>query len=149
MVSLFVSSKGVFQMSEVMQIDSGAKKLSKSEAIRQSFTILGSDADSRDVQQHAEKTIGAEIDIRSVYQIKSNLKTGRDTTTKSSKPVKAPRQIAPKAPRKVSKPVENSSYEETVAFGNFENLFKLLALVKQFGGSKKVMTLLEQIETAA
>jgi len=76
----------------------------------QALTKLGNDADASEVRAEAEEACGSEIDIRSVYQIKSNMKTGRDATTKDkpkaskvakeSKAPKAEKQPKPRKPRK-------------------------------------------------
>lgn len=133
-------------MSEVTQIESTEKKLSKSEAIRQALAVLGSEASAVDVQKHAEKSTGGEIDIRTVYQIKSNMKTGRDATTKSApkqaKVAKVAKQPKPKVVKqtKVDEPVKSDD-----GFGEFNKLCKLLDLVKEFGGPERFMEVINKI----
>lgn len=143
-------------MSDTMHIDGSDKKLSKSEAIRQALTTLGDNAPAIDVQKMAEQTYGGEIEMRTVYQIRSNIKTGRDATTKEKKATRQKVEKAPKAEKTTVsvKPVKTKTPRSTAnvrgadeqeAFGNFDKLVQLLALVKQFGGSKKVVELLEKI----
>jgi len=133
-------------MSEFVQIDATDKKLSKSEAIREALSVLGSEATAVDVQKHAEKATGGEIDIRTVYQIKSNMKTGRDATTKSApkqpkaaKPAKAAKPKADKQPK-----AEQKTVEDHEGFGEFSKLCKLLDLVKEFGGPERFMQVINK-----
>ena len=134
-------------MSEVMQIENDQKGLNKSEAVRQAFIALGHNADPIEVQKHAESASGKEIDIRVIYQIKSNMKTGRDTTIKNAAKhaTKAPR--APKEPKafkvtRATHPVKQETVvddEEVISHTEFSKLCKLVELVKEFGGIKSFM----------
>jgi hypothetical protein len=131
-----------------MHIDGSDKKVTKSEAVRQALTMLGDRASAIEIQKQAEHYYGHEIEIRTVYQIKSNMKTGRDAANKENK---TPHQNNEKA-LKAEKPVKTKfvtqavhEADEHTAFGNFDKLVQLLSLVKQFGGSKKVVELLEKI----
>ena len=149
-------------MSDTVSFDDATttKKMSKSEAIRQALTKLGNDADASEVRAEAEEACGSEIDIRSVYQIKSNMKTGRDATTKDkpkaskvakeSKAPKAEKQSKPRKPRKAkTAEVESEEAEhhdvKNDAFGNYSKLVKLFGLVKECGGKDVVIQLLRNI----
>jgi hypothetical protein len=133
-----------------MHIDGSDKKVTKSEAVRQALTMLGDRASAIEIQKQAEHYYGHEIEIRTVYQIKSNMKTGRDAANKENNALHQNNEKTPKAEKPVkaklpAQPVNAHDTDEHTAFGNFDKLVQLLSLVKQFGGSKKVVELLEKI----
>lgn len=144
-------------MSDTVSFDhaSATKKMSKSEAIRQALVRLGSDTDASDVRTEAEKICGAEVDIRAVYQIKSNMKTGRDATAKDKPKAvnadKAPKVVKHYKPRKLAENNHESSSDEhhdgetETAFGNYSKLVKLFGLVRECGGKDVVIELLRNI----
>jgi hypothetical protein len=66
-------------MSETAAIDvAKTKKMTKAEAIRQAFREMGIDADSNLVRERASSIAEQEVDNRTVYQMRSNIKSGRD-----------------------------------------------------------------------
>jgi hypothetical protein len=133
-----------------MHIDGSEKKITKSEAVRQALTMLGDRASAIDIQKQAEHYYGHEIEIRTVYQIKSNMKTGRDAANKEDHDIHQSKEKALKAekpakPKVATQPTNAQDTDGQAAFGNFDKLVQLLSLVKQFGGSRKVVELLEKI----
>lgn len=95
-------------MSETAAIDvAKTKKMTKAEAIRQAFREMGIDADSNLVRERASSIAEQEVDNRTVYQMRSNIKSGRDMIegkevepkAKEPKVFKAIKAIKAKTPR--------------------------------------------------
>jgi hypothetical protein len=127
-------------MSEAVEVEV-EKKMSKVGAIRQAIAEMGAHAHSTEICERAAELCGANIDIsfkRNVYQVRSNINTGRDNTAKSVKaPKKAsafkdkvimtPKAIAPKAHK-------NSSEEDGLTA-----FFTLWEAAKAFGTKEQAI----------
>jgi hypothetical protein len=131
--------------SVVESIEVVDKKLSKSAAVRQAVAQLGMGADSNLLRQKAIEIFGADIDMRTVYQLKSNMKTGRDSTkeTKERKiKLRAPKPIASKKVITVAKKAVKAN-----APASIHELVKKLEIVKdciQAVGDKETLLALMQ-----
>jgi len=128
------------------------KKLNKSQSIRQAIAELGMDADSNVIRDRAAVIAEDEVDIRSVYQMKSNIKTGRDTFSKEeempkvaktkTKAMSSPHTITkPKRMRAVASNTTNQKFGDLVAkfhavrncinaVGGKENLLEILQILE-------------------
>jgi hypothetical protein len=129
-------------MSEaVMHIESKGK-MTKSEAIRQAMEILGNDAPSKDIQAHAIKISGGEVDIRTVYQMKSNIRADKSSEKKAVKVVKAEKPAAKKAVRQAKKQIAPISSDAGVFFAK---LGEIKSLVNFFGSKAGLLEAIEQV----
>lgn len=130
-----------------VQMTADEKKVTKSDAIRNALLKLGEDAAASEIQKAAEKEYGGEIEIRTVYQIRSNIKTGRDKSAESQeKPVKPVRKaVAKNKSQKTIKLAVHSRQEEPKVHQDLAKLLELINLVKQFGGSNNVIELLRKV----
>jgi hypothetical protein len=122
------------------------KKLSKSDAVRQALAQLGVGADSNLLRQKAIEIFGADVDMRTIYQMKSNRKTGRDGIREQKE-----RKIKLRAPKPVSSknvaPVANKSGKVVNSPVSIQELVKKLEIVKnciQEVGDKETMLALVQ-----
>jgi hypothetical protein len=127
------------------------KKLTKAEAIRQAFRELGIDADSNLVRERASSIAEQEVDNRTVYQMRSNIKNGRDATAaaeavapkpKAAKEAKAPKAKATrvKSAKNATRAPVNNKFAELLEkvqavknclemVGGKENLHEILAII--------------------
>lgn len=126
------------------------KKLTKAEAIRQAFRELGIDADSNLVRERASSIAEQEVDNRTVYQMRSNIKNGRDATAaeavapkpKAAKEAKAPKPKATrvKSAKNATRAPVNNKFAELLEkvqavknclemVGGKENLHEILAII--------------------
>lgn len=129
-------------MSEaVMHIESKGK-MTKSEAIRQAMEILGNDAPSKDIQAHAAKISGSEVDIRTVYQMKSNLRADKLSDKKTVKTVKAEKATAKKIVRPAKKQAAIASTDAGLFFAK---LGEIKNLVNFFGSKSALLQAIEQV----
>lgn len=104
------------------------KKISKSEAVRQAVAQLGVGADSALIRQKAIDVYGADIDMRTVCQMKSNIKNGRDNKEAAPRKVKLRSTKAVKkaaAPKKTKAPAAKNSKDD------ISSLVKKLEMVRQ------------------
>lgn len=122
------------------------KKLSKSDAVRQALAQLGVGADSNLLRQKAIEIFGADVDMRTIYQMKSNRKTGRDGIREQKE-----RKIKLRAPKPVSRknvaPVANKSGKVVNSPVSIQELVKKLEIVKNCireVGDKETMLALVQ-----
>jgi hypothetical protein len=108
-----------------------AKKLTKAEAIRQAFRELGIDADSNLVRERASSIAEQEVDNRTVYQMRSNIKNGRDSAAVEAVEAKAkPAKIA-KAPKaKVARMKSAKNATRTPVNNKFAELLEKVQAVK-------------------
>lgn len=123
-------------MSEAVHIEGG--KINKSEAIRQAMEALGGDASSKDLCAYAAKLAGTEIDIRAVYQMKSNMKS-------DSKPAK---KTEKKAVKKVAKPttIKQPSKKAIEFLPNFVQVItSLKEIIHKAGGKEQFLLLVDAI----
>lgn len=122
-------------MSEAVHIETG--KINKSEAIRRAMEALGNDASSKELQAHAVKLAGTDIDIRAVYQMKSNLKTEK----KHSKPAKK----AEKAEKKVARTIKPKASGTKIEFDIIEQIAQIKMMVETLGGRDKFLQLFNAV----
>lgn len=104
------------------------KKISKSEAVRQAVAQLGVGADSALIRQKAIDVYGSDIDMRTVCQMKSNIKNGRDNKESAPRKVKLRSTKAVKkaaAPKKVKATTSKNSKDD------ISSLVKKLEMVRQ------------------
>lgn len=120
-------------MSEAVHIESS--KINKSEAIRRAMEALGNDASSKELQAYAVKLSGADIDIRAVYQMKSNLKTDKKP---SRAPKKTEKKVA-KAPRAKAVPSSKANFDI------IEQISQIKAMVETLGGKDKFLQLFNAV----
>jgi hypothetical protein len=130
-------------MSEAVAVEV-EKKMSKVGAIRQAIAEMGAHAHSLEICERAAELCGADIDIRNVYQVRSNINTGRDNTAKS---VKAPKKagalrakviMTPKAI--VPKNHKNSSEEDGLSA-----FFTLWEAAKAFGSKEQAIDAINRL----
>lgn len=122
------------------------KKMSKSDAVRQALAQLGVGADSNLLRQKAIEIFGADVDMRTIYQMKSNRKTGRDGVREQKE-----RKIKLRAPKPASSkkeaPVAKKSAKEANSPASIQQLVKKLEIVKncvQAVGDKETLLALMQ-----
>lgn len=122
-------------MSEAVHIETG--KINKSEAIRRAMEALGNDASSKELQAYAVKIAGSDIDIRAVYQMKSNLKTEK----KHTKPAKK----VEKAEKKATRTTKAKSPATKIEFDIIEHIAQIRTMVETLGGRDKFLQLFNAV----
>lgn len=104
------------------------KKISKSEAVRQAVAQLGVGADSALIRQKAIDVYGSDIDMRTVCQMKSNIKNGRDNKEAAPRKVKL---RSTKTVKKVAAPKKNHATGSKNSKDDISSLVKKLEMVRQ------------------
>jgi hypothetical protein len=104
------------------------KKISKSEAVRQAVAQLGVGADSALIRQKAIDVYGSDIDMRTVCQMKSNIKNGRDNKEAAPRKVKL---RSTKTVKKTPAPAKAKAVSAKNSKDDISSLVKKLEMVRQ------------------
>jgi ribosome maturation protein Sdo1 len=133
-------------MSEAVAVEMD-KKMSKVGAIRQAIAEMGAQAHSLEICERAAELCGADIDIRNVYQVRSNINTGRDTTAiKLAKKTAAPKvAVKEKAPKATNNHKVEKIHKESSEDDHLTAFFALWEAAKAFGSKDQAIEAINRL----